>query len=503
MQFNDISGVSSISTSYSHTIVLKNDGTVWGWGDNGSGQLGNGTDKDSITPVQAKGLSGISAIATNHKDTIALKSDGTIWIWGDAGGSGTSSNITTPVSHTNLTGVVQIASGGPHVISIYYIGHKLALKSDGTVWAWGNNSVGQLGYQPLYPDNYRDNYGPVQVDIPTGMTPTVATGSASLIATDSATLDGTVNPNGSATTWYFQYGTTTNYGSLTSIATLGSSGSTSETVSSRIMVLEENTTYHFRLVAANSTGTTYGNDKTFTTTGENTTEDRYDEGYEAGKKYCEDNPAACGISTGGGYTQADLDAKYKEGYNAGSGSCSNGSSSPATISAALDLHIPQLNYSTAFGVMALWADFKYVGESNGELLWKLSDFGQKSGKTAYKKSYESNTTRLGNSGDRYDEGYEAGKQYCKNNPAGCGISTSGGYTQADLDAKYKEGYNAGSGSCSNGSSSPATISAALDLHIPQLNYSTAFGVMALWADFKYVGESNGELIWKLSDFGQK
>jgi hypothetical protein len=101
-----------------------------------------------------------------------------------------------------------------------------------------------------------------------------------------------------------------------------------------------------------------------------------------------------------------------------------------------------------------------------------------------------------------DAKYEAGKQFCIDNPTSCGW-TSEGFTQADLDAKYKEGYNAGTTACSNGSATPATISADLKIHIPQLNYVSPFGTMYLWTDFEYAGESNGSLIWKLTKYGQK
>ncbi|SLM28771.1 exported hypothetical protein [Desulfamplus magnetovallimortis] len=105
--------------------------------------------------------------------------------------------------------------------------------------------------------------------------------------------------------------------------------------------------------------------------------------------------------------------------------------------------------------------------------------------------------------DRYEEGYEAGKQYCINNPEACGISVSGGCNQSDLDAEYQSGYNAGCSACSNGASTPVTLSPGLDMHIPVLQYETLLGTMNLWADFEFAGESSGDLIWKLSDFGQE
>jgi hypothetical protein len=96
------------------------------------------------------------------------------------------------------------------------------------------------------------------------MLPVVTTLAASSVTTTSATLNGTVNPNGLATTYYFQWGTTTAYGNNTTVTSAGS-GSTSQNVSAGISGLANNTLYHFRITATNSDGTSYGSDLTFTT----------------------------------------------------------------------------------------------------------------------------------------------------------------------------------------------------------------------------------------------
>jgi len=123
-----------------HTLALKNDGTVWAWGRNDNGQLGDGSNIDRNTPVQVSGLSGVTAVATSNAHNLALKNDGTVWAWGWNGhsqlGDGTNLNRNTPVAVSGLSGVVAVAVGG---------GHSLALKNDGTVWAWGWNDVGQIG----------------------------------------------------------------------------------------------------------------------------------------------------------------------------------------------------------------------------------------------------------------------------------------------------------------------------------------------------------------------
>jgi phosphodiesterase/alkaline phosphatase D-like protein len=93
--------------------------------------------------------------------------------------------------------------------------------------------------------------------------PVVVTNPATLIASHSATLNGSVDPHGLSTTVHFEYGRSTNYGSMTGSQT--KTGNTYQNVSANISGLTANTTYHFRIVATNSAGTGYGSDKTFTT----------------------------------------------------------------------------------------------------------------------------------------------------------------------------------------------------------------------------------------------
>jgi hypothetical protein len=94
--------------------------------------------------------------------------------------------------------------------------------------------------------------------------PSVTTGSASSVTASSAKLTGSIVPNGQATTWYFEYGTSTSYGSKTSVGNAGS-GSKTTNVSSSISGLSGGTTYHFRLDATNGSGQTFGSDQSFTT----------------------------------------------------------------------------------------------------------------------------------------------------------------------------------------------------------------------------------------------
>jgi alpha-tubulin suppressor-like RCC1 family protein len=146
-----IAGVSSIGAGSEHALAVRSDGTVWAWGDNSLGQLGAKTTTTcstyhyacSRTPVQVKGLLGATAVAGGGNFSLAIKSDQTAWGWGDNGygqlGNGKTTlfgGVSTPVQVKGLTGVVAIAAGASH---------SLAIKSDGTAWAWGYNGYGQVG----------------------------------------------------------------------------------------------------------------------------------------------------------------------------------------------------------------------------------------------------------------------------------------------------------------------------------------------------------------------
>lgn len=173
----------SIAGGGFHTLALRSDGQMLGWGDNSSGQLGDGTTINQAVPVKVQGNNDIVAVAAGFSHSLALKSNGTVLTWGmqfilglqsvpvavsgasktiaiSAGiahalalqsdgtvlswgynnhgqlGDGTTTNQPSPVTVVGATNIVSIAAGGSH---------SLALKSDGTVLSWGKNLFGQLG----------------------------------------------------------------------------------------------------------------------------------------------------------------------------------------------------------------------------------------------------------------------------------------------------------------------------------------------------------------------
>src|SRR3989339_660349 len=95
------SATPQVSAGSNHRLALKSDGTVWAWGGNEYGQLGDGTTTNRKTPIQVSGISSITAIAGITHHSLALKSDGTVWAWGynyyGQLGDGTYTDRTSPV----------------------------------------------------------------------------------------------------------------------------------------------------------------------------------------------------------------------------------------------------------------------------------------------------------------------------------------------------------------------------------------------------------------------
>jgi alpha-tubulin suppressor-like RCC1 family protein len=140
LQVSGLSGITAVAAGNEHSLVLKSDRTVWAWGSNNFGQLGDNSTTDRPAPVQVSGLTSVTAIAAGVNFSLALKSDGTVWAWGYNGsgqlGNGTTNNSSTPVQVSGLVSATAIAAGFDHCV---------VMTSVGVIWTWGNNSNGQLG----------------------------------------------------------------------------------------------------------------------------------------------------------------------------------------------------------------------------------------------------------------------------------------------------------------------------------------------------------------------
>ena len=195
-----------VTAGLNHACGLQKDKTVWCWGHNNYGQLGNGTTTDSDVPVQVSGLTDVASIHASHQHTCAIKSDGTVWCWGlnNYGqlGDGTTTDSNVPVQAHCLTGSVKInashnstyalkangtivvTGGYDHAPGVAYPilnedanadlymvdeGTHCKIGEGGTVWCWGLNNYGQLG------NDTTTRYSDVPVKV-SGLTGVVAVG---------------------------------------------------------------------------------------------------------------------------------------------------------------------------------------------------------------------------------------------------------------------------------------------------------------------------------------
>ena len=149
-----LADIVAISAGGTHSLALTHQGDVWAWGANDVGQLGRPSDAATshITgkpPRLIQGLNGVVAVTAGERHSVALKRDGTVWQWGNdtyshidakdmwiRGERAKSLTNSTPTQVEGLTEIVQIAAGSQFT---------MAIKADGTLWAWGSNSCGQLG----------------------------------------------------------------------------------------------------------------------------------------------------------------------------------------------------------------------------------------------------------------------------------------------------------------------------------------------------------------------
>jgi alpha-tubulin suppressor-like RCC1 family protein len=180
VKVHGLSGVEAVTTGGRHACALLKGGGVSCWGSNTNGQLGNGTTTGSPVPVAVINLPAkAAAVSVGGTHSCALLVDGSVWCWGSNGkgelGNGATSDSSTPVAVTGLPAAVQISAGG----NLSGGDSTCALTMGGAVFCWGGNSAGQLGN-----GSTSDSDVPVQV---TGLTSAVLS-----VANDGATACATL-----------------------------------------------------------------------------------------------------------------------------------------------------------------------------------------------------------------------------------------------------------------------------------------------------------------------
>ena len=131
----------SVAAGSRHTVAIKSDGTLLAWGRNDYGQLGNGTKDDEDDPTQIGEDDKWVSVSAGRNHTVAIKSDGTLWAWGEdeqqqLGNGEEAGRQLIPIQIGEDEDWVSVAAGEWHTV---------AIKKDGSLWAWGRNDRGQLG----------------------------------------------------------------------------------------------------------------------------------------------------------------------------------------------------------------------------------------------------------------------------------------------------------------------------------------------------------------------
>jgi len=127
----------NVSAGEFYTVAVRTDGTLWAWGCNVYGQLGDGTTSRRTSPVRIGTANNWASASAGYSNTLAVRTDGTLWAWGSGRhGDG-------PLTERLNPGQVGVASNWAIVSAGRY--HTVAIRTDGTLWAWGWNGRGQLG----------------------------------------------------------------------------------------------------------------------------------------------------------------------------------------------------------------------------------------------------------------------------------------------------------------------------------------------------------------------
>jgi alpha-tubulin suppressor-like RCC1 family protein len=379
---------SFISAGPLHTMAIKSNGTLWGWGLGGDGELGDGTQASYTSPAPTGDTNGggwntdWASVSAGFGYTVALKTGGTMWAWGYNNfgqlGDGTTTQRNSPVQVGTDTDWGAVS---PSPLSA----HTLALKLNGTLWAWGKNSSGQLGL-----GDTTDRLFPVQV------------GSANDWASISASPDGAVALKADGTLWM--------WGNNTLLPT--QVGTDNDWVAISV------SHYHIAALKLNGTLWTYGNN-TYGSLGDGTALNRL-----SFAQVGTDNDWIA-ISANGGHTLAlkSNGTLWAWGWN-GAGQLGTGqemlSKVPVQISLIPDTDgdgLPDIWEYTNFGTLFQGP----TDDRDGDGLTNLQEYQQGSNPNNFDTTYSLNVTKTG-----------SGTGMVTSSPAGinCGLDCSEIYARA-------------------------------------------------------------------------
>jgi alpha-tubulin suppressor-like RCC1 family protein len=219
VQVGALTNWKQVSCATNWSSAIKTDGTLWTWGYGAGGRLGNSLITNYSSPIVIGALTNWKQVACGYDAGYAIKTDGTLWAWGTntSGqlGNGTVTYYSSPIQIGALTNWKQVATGGTYVVS--------AIKTDGTLWAWGQNVYGQLGNGTV---TYYSS--PIQIGALTNWKSV----SAGYYSTAAVKTDGTLWAWGYNTTGSLGNGTVTYYSSPIQIGVLSNWKSVANGISS-------------------------------------------------------------------------------------------------------------------------------------------------------------------------------------------------------------------------------------------------------------------------------